>query len=114
MTEPTDDTRTAMAKAIHAKCLPFDAYGEVPGTAEWLLELVDAALAAYRAHPNGAAKDWCAGKNAAIRKLWQHQCSFMFEPDPDNFNPSFEDKVYRILCGVEAHIHALVPPADFS
>ena len=45
MTEPTDDLRRSMAKAIMIS----------PGR-NWL-DFADAAIAAYRQHPDGAAKD---------------------------------------------------------
>jgi hypothetical protein len=31
--------------------------------------MADAAIAAYRAHPDGAAKDWLAGRDAAVQTV---------------------------------------------
>ena len=76
MSEPTDDLRQIVAHAIAAQCVPPDRQcrsDTIPCGDTWCaclqagLVAADAAIAAYRAHPDGAAKDWLAGRDAAAK-----------------------------------------------
>ena len=66
MTEPTDDLRLAVREAIYGANGPWKLIEDLePFYVEWLDKQATAAIAAYRAHPDGAAKDWLAGRDAA-------------------------------------------------
>ena len=65
--EPADDLRQAVRNAIYGANGPGKLIADLePFYLEWLDKQADAAIAAYRAHPDGAAKD---RKQAAIRAL---------------------------------------------
>lgn len=68
MTEPTDDLRTTIAKPIYDILEgPVNTQDFGRQTRQWEMSLLlaDAAIAAYRQHPDGAAADRDAGWQAA-------------------------------------------------